>query len=143
MKVQFASAAAMLSMTHVALMRSHYDGDTNTRFVVVHVALNGFYTDENHQPVETPFFVKIAAKNDIVSGFIECSTDAKCKTTYRDMRFHMYTVELYKFMTEVYKKALDELKDCGHLNTEGYIYQGKPIRKYYIGNISEEAVANN
>ena len=49
MKVQFASAAAMLSMTHVTLMRSHYDSDTNTRFVVVRVALNGFYTDENHQ----------------------------------------------------------------------------------------------
>ena len=134
----FVNASTLLSLSRADLMRSHYNKKLNERFLIVRIEVTGLHYDINNKPIKEVFFIKIAAKDDIVKGFIECSNYRACFNIYKKISFNMYSIELYKYMSQIYNIMLDRLKDNNLLYTEGYLYHGKSIRDFSTGHINEE-----
>lgn len=136
------TAQNLMLLTKAELMRSYYDKDRDERFIIVRIELDGLHSDEHDNPMIETFYIKIAAKHDSVVGYIECSKYLSCKRAYRKVAFDMYSVDLFAYMSAIYKNMLKNLKDAGELNTVGYIIRGDVIRKYQDGHIDEEIVSS-
>lgn len=137
----FLDAATLLSLSNVTLMRSHLNKESDERFIIAKIDINNLFYTEDDSPVTESFFIKIAAKNDIVKGYIECSNHKRCFDTYSEISLNMYSKELHNYMTQVYNIVLDKLAEDNLINIEGYVYQGKAIREFGPGHINED-IAN-